>query len=320
MELKINLNGIDKLALLGPGDKNIRYIKKYIPVQIFFKDDTMLISGNETDITNAKSIIDEFIRKVKKGDYLSDEDLKYIVQSVLNDYIGDYSSFTIDTYKKKIKPRSKNQAKYIKAIRNNKIVISIGPAGTGKTYLAVAEAVSALKQHKISKIILVRPAVEAGESLGYLPGNYEEKILPYLRPLYDAIYDMVPAEKVSTLMDRQIIEISPLAYMRGRTMSDAFVILDEAQNTTQTQMKMFLTRMGMNTNLVITGDITQVDLPKTIYSGLIESQDVLTGIPGIQFVYFNEKDVARHPIVRDIILAYKNYNINKDDLNEDKEQ
>lgn len=319
MELKIDLNQINKLALLGAGDKNIRYIKKYIPVQIFFRDDTMSISGNETDVINAKSVIDAFIRKVKKGEYLSDEDLKYIVQSVLNDYIEDYSSFSIDTYKKKIKPRSKNQAKYIKAIRNNKIVISIGPAGTGKTYLAVAEAVSSLKQHRISKIILVRPAVEAGESLGYLPGNYEEKILPYLRPLYDAIYDMVPAEKVSTLIDRQIIEISPLAYMRGRTMSDAFVILDEAQNTTQTQMKMFLTRMGMNANLVITGDITQVDLPRTIHSGLIESQDVLTGIPGIQFVYFNEKDVVRHPIVRDIILAYKNYNIKKDDLNEEKE-
>ncbi|HFD04955.1 MAG TPA: PhoH family protein [Firmicutes bacterium] len=319
MELKIDLNRINKLALLGAGDKNIRYIKKYIPVQIFFRDDTMSISGNETDVINAKSVIDGFIRKVRKGEYLSDEDLKYIVQSVLNDYIEDYSSFSIDTYKKKIKPRSKNQAKYIKAIRNNKIVISIGPAGTGKTYLAVAEAVSSLKQHRISKIILVRPAVEAGESLGYLPGNYEEKILPYLRPLYDAIYDMVPAEKVSTLIDRQIIEISPLAYMRGRTMSDAFVILDEAQNTTQTQMKMFLTRMGMNANLVITGDITQVDLPRTIHSGLIESQDVLTGIPGIQFVYFNEKDVVRHPIVRDIILAYKNYNIKKDDLNEDKE-
>jgi len=317
--LKIDLNRINKLALLGAGDKNIRYIKKYIPVQIFFRDDTMSISGNETDVINAKSVIDGFIRKVRKGEYLSDEDLKYIVQSVLNDYIEDYSSFSIDTYKKKIKPRSKNQAKYIKAIRNNKIVISIGPAGTGKTYLAVAEAVSSLKQHRISKIILVRPAVEAGESLGYLPGNYEEKILPYLRPLYDAIYDMVPAEKVSTLIDRQIIEISPLAYMRGRTMSDAFVILDEAQNTTQTQMKMFLTRMGMNANLVITGDITQVDLPRTIHSGLIESQDVLTGIPGIQFVYFNEKDVVRHPIVRDIILAYKNYNIKKDDLNEDKE-
>ena len=308
------------LALLGAGDKNIRYIKQYVPVQIFFKNDTVFISGNKTDVLTAKSIMDEFIRKVKNGYYLSEEDLKYTVQSVLDDYIKDYSLFTIETYKKRIKPRSKNQAKYIKAIRNNKIVISIGPAGTGKTYLAVAEAVSALKQHKIKKIILVRPAVEAGESLGYLPGNYEEKISPYLRPLYDSIYDMVTPEKIATLMERQIIEISPLAYMRGRTMSDAFVILDEAQNTTQTQMKMFLTRMGMNTNLVITGDITQVDLPRTIHSGLIESQDVLTGIPGIQFIYFNEKDVVRHPIVRDIILAYKNYNTQKIDDDEIKEQ
>ncbi len=318
MELELTLDGINKLALFGPGDKNIRYIKNYIPVQIHLRDDTLVLSGTDKDVKNTVTIVKEFMKKVKKGDYLSDEDLKYIVQSVLKDYVDDYSSFTIDTYKKKIKPRSKNQAKYIKAIRNNKIVISIGPAGTGKTYLAVAEAVSALKQHKINKIILVRPAVEAGESLGFLPGNYEEKILPYLRPLYDALYDMVLPEKVAILMDKQVIEISPLAYMRGRTMSDAFVILDEAQNTTQTQMKMFLTRMGMNANLVITGDITQVDLPGTIHSGLIESQDVLKDIPGIQFVYFDEKDVVRHPLVRDIILAYKNYNTTKE--NDDESQ
>ncbi|RKX71152.1 hypothetical protein DRP43_02725 [candidate division TA06 bacterium] len=308
MKSIFEIENIDKLALLGQGDRNIRYIKNFIPVSIILRNNKLILSGKKNDIERANKILDIFIDKVRGGNYISEDDLHFAVQSVLKDYSNEYNNITIDTYKKRIKPRSKNQSFYIDAIQNSKIVISIGPAGTGKTYLAVAKAVSSLKQNKIKKIILVRPAVEAGESLGYLPGNYEDKILPYLTPLYDALYDMVPFDKVETLISRQLIEISPLAYMRGRTMSDAFVILDEAQNTTQTQMKMFLTRMGLNTNLVITGDITQVDLPSGIFSGLIESQGVLDNIPGIQFVYFDENDVVRHPLIRDIILAYENYN------------
>ncbi len=311
MKSIFEIENIDKLALLGQGDKNIRYIKNFIPVSIILRNNKLILSGEKNDIEKANKILDIFINKVRGGNYISEDDLHFAVQSVLKDYSHEYNNITIDTYKKRIKPRSKNQSFYIDAIQNSKIVISIGPAGTGKTYLAVAKAVSDLKQNKIKKIILVRPAVEAGESLGYLPGNYEDKILPYLRPLYDALYDMVPFDKVETLISRQTIEISPLAYMRGRTMSDAFVILDEAQNTTQIQMKMFLTRMGLNTNLVITGDITQVDLPSGVFSGLIESQNVLNNIPGIQFVYFNENDVVRHPLIRDIILAYENYNVIK---------
>ncbi|MCK4543968.1 PhoH family protein [candidate division WOR-3 bacterium] len=311
MKSIFEIENIDKLALLGQGDRNIRYIKNFIPVSIVLRNNKLILSGKKNDIERVNKILNIFINKVKGGDYISEDDLHFAVQSVLKDYSLEYNNITIDTYKRRIKPRSKNQSFYIDAIQNSKIVISIGPAGTGKTYLAVAKAVSALKQNRIKKIILVRPAVEAGESLGYLPGNYEDKILPYLRPLYDALYDMVPFDKVETLISKQLIEISPLAYMRGRTMSDAFVILDEAQNTTQTQMKMFLTRMGLNTNLVITGDITQVDLPSGVFSGLIESQSVLDNIPGIQFVYFDENDVVRHPLIRDIILAYENYNMIK---------
>lgn len=311
MKSIFEIENIDKLALLGQGDRNIRYIKNFIPVSIVLRNNKLILSGKKNDIERVNKILNIFINKVKGGDYISEDDLHFAVQSVIKDYSLEYNNITIDTYKRRIKPRSKNQSFYIDAIQNSKIVISIGPAGTGKTYLAVAKAVSALKQNRIKKIILVRPAVEAGESLGYLPGNYEDKILPYLRPLYDALYDMVPFDKVETLISKQLIEISPLAYMRGRTMSDAFVILDEAQNTTQTQMKMFLTRMGLNTNLVITGDITQVDLPSGVFSGLIESQSVLDNIPGIQFVYFDENDVVRHPLIRDIILAYENYNMIK---------
>ncbi|MBI4398237.1 MAG: PhoH family protein, partial [Candidatus Omnitrophica bacterium] len=208
---------------------------------------------------------------------------------------------------KTIRPKSRNQAHYLQLISRSDIVISIGPAGTGKTYLAVAQAVDYLKKHKVARLILTRPAIEAGESLGFLPGDLYAKINPYLRPLYDALYDMMEFDEVAKYLERGIIEVAPLAYMRGRTLSDAFIILDEGQNTTHDQMKMFLTRLGMGSKLVITGDITQIDLPGGKKSGLIECQKILKHIREIEFIYFNESDVVRHALVKDIIRAYDRY-------------
>jgi len=228
---------------------------------------------------------------------------------VTQDSIRDYflNNIPVSSKKKFIVPRSEGQKEYIEAIRKNDLVIAIGPAGTGKTYLAMAMAVNALVKKQVSRIILARPAVEAGERLGFLPGDLYEKVNPYLRPLYDALFDMMEADRASRLMDKGIIEIAPLAFMRGRTLNDSFIILDEAQNTTSEQMKMFLTRLGFNSKAVITGDITQIDLPPEKVSGLVEAEEILRGVEGVRFVYFSERDVVRHKLVQRIIRAYEEY-------------
>jgi len=251
---------------------------------------------------------------------ISPEDLKFVIKaiddpeteiegSVAQDSIRDYflNNIPVSSKKKFIVPRSEGQKEYIEAIKKNDLVIAIGPAGTGKTYLAMAMAINAFVKKKVSRIILARPAVEAGERLGFLPGDLYEKVNPYLRPLYDALFDMMEVERASRLMDKGIIEIAPLAFMRGRTLNDSFIILDEAQNTTSEQMKMFLTRLGFNSKAVITGDVTQIDLPPEKVSGLIEAEEILRDVEGVRFVYFSERDVVRHKLVQRIIRAYEEY-------------
>jgi phosphate starvation-inducible PhoH-like protein len=288
----------------------------------------IFLQGREEDVERAKSFIEELQTLNEKGYSISPEDIRYIVKifdaarqdmssaqsdtsrstasaSLLRDFF--LSTIPVSSKKRFIVPRSETQRAYIEAIRQYDMVIGIGPAGTGKTYLAMAMAIHALMKKQVNRIILARPAVEAGEKLGFLPGDLYEKVNPYLRPLYDALFDMMEAEKAHRLIDQGIIEIAPLAFMRGRTLNDSFVILDEAQNTTSEQMKMYLTRLGFNSKTVITGDITQIDLPPGKISGLIETEKILKNIRDLRFVYFTEKDVVRHRLVQKIIRAYEKY-------------
>jgi len=298
------------LEIFGQYDKRARYLKKLLNVEFAVRDSEILIKGmDEKSVDAAHRVLDEIISITRDGHLLDWTEFEYLVERVSNSesvkevFSNDSRGLIIG---KKVKPKTLGQKKYLEAVEKNDVVFVIGPAGTGKTYLAVAVALDYLKMGKVNRIILTRPAVEAGEKLGYLPGDLSEKVEPYLRPLYDAIIDITSPDKFNSYRERGIIEIVPLAYMRGRTLNNSFIILDEAQNTTYQQMKMFLTRLGFNSKAVITGDITQVDIEKE-KSGLIECQKILEGISGIEFVYLNESDVVRHPLVKKIIKAYEEY-------------
>ncbi len=295
--------------LFGPRDENIKYLRKYFNVRTSVRGNHLTIVGTKSEIENTSKVIDELRTIIKKGFVVNSSDIDSAVRHVAHSHITPEDIQKDQIYifpsKKTIKPKSKNQKDYIEAIKKYDMVIGIGPAGTGKTYLAMAMALSSYYRKEVSRIILTRPAIEAGEKLGYLPGTMYEKVNPYLRPLYDALYDMVDMDRATRLIERGIIEIAPLAFMRGRTLNDAFIILDEAQNTGSEQMKMFLTRLGFSSKTIITGDITQIDLADKKASGLVEIQGILKGIKGIKFIYFTKKDVVRHPLVQKIIRAYE---------------
>ncbi len=297
-------------ALFGAHSENLRRIAKQVGVRINVKGNAVTIQGDELDVQLSARVLNDLYGLLKKGYPLYPSDIDYSIRMISDDRTVSLEDIFLDAIyissrKKVVTPKSIAQKQYIDAIRKYDLVIGIGPAGTGKTYLAMAMAVASLMKQEVERIVLTRPAVEAGEKLGFLPGDIAEKVNPYLRPLYDALHDMMDFERASKLVERGIIEVAPLAFMRGRTLNDSFVILDEAQNTGPEQMKMFLTRLGFSSKAVITGDITQIDLPENKVSGLIEIQGILRGIEGIQFVYFSERDVVRHPLVQDIIKAYE---------------
>ncbi|MGA1791815.1 MAG: PhoH family protein [bacterium] len=299
-------------AFLGHQDRNIRVLEKLYQVRISTRGQELHIKGNRANLDKAVLVIEKLISLSVLGYVLREEDIRFVNRIVFQDPEADLQGIFLDRievpgHKRIIRPKSKIQKAYIEAIRSYDIVFGIGPAGTGKTYLAMAMAVSAFVEKRVTRIVLTRPAVEAGERLGFLPGDLYEKVNPYLRPLYDALYDMMDPDRAKRLIERDTIEIAPLAYMRGRTLNDAFVILDEAQNTTSEQMKMFLTRLGFGSKAVVTGDITQIDLPPERVSGLVEVQSILGEVRGIEFVYFSELDVVRHELVQQIVRAYDDY-------------
>ncbi len=310
----INVDNSEQLSeLFGRMDDNIQRIAKEYNVNIVLRDGGVKIIGEEKNADDAVRAVKMLLRMNKHGQTLNEQTVRYVtsmvaegVEQQLEELSGD--GICVTASGKILRARTVGQKRYVDAIKDNTIVLGIGPAGTGKTYLAVAMAVKAFREHKIRKIILTRPAVEAGEKLGFLPGDLQDKVDPYLRPLYDALFDMFGAESFGRYMEKGIIEVAPLAYMRGRTLDEAFIILDEAQNTTSEQIKMFLTRLGNESRMVITGDITQIDLPDTKRSGLVEAIKVLRGIPDIEIHRFTEKDVVRHKLVQDIIKAYEKYN------------
>jgi phosphate starvation-inducible PhoH-like protein len=295
--------------LLGQHDGNVRIIEQGLGVRIGVNGSTLKISGGHAEQALSGKILSELYDLLKRGYPIYAGDVEYSIRILRADRNVDLKDIFLDTvyisaHKRIISPKSLNQKAYIEAIRAHDIVFGIGPAGTGKTYLAMAMALAALMKNQVTRMVLCRPAVEAGEKLGFLPGDLAEKVNPYLRPLYDALHDMVDFDRARRMVERGTIEVAPLAFMRGRTLNDSFIILDEAQNTTSEQMKMFLTRLGYNSKAVITGDITQIDLPSGKLSGLKEARTVLANTPGIKFVYFNERDVVRHRLVQAIITAY----------------
>ena len=304
--------GPEMQGLFGRGDEHARLVEDALHVRLVVRDGMLTISGQDEGVALAEQVMSELVGMVRQGREVGGQDVRLALRHFsrqTGDAFRQVQAETIEVSPKKrpVHPKSAGQARYVQAIRKNDIVFGIGPAGTGKTYLAMAMAVSALLHKHVSRIILARPAVEAGEKLGYLPGTLAEKINPYLRPLYDALYDMLETERATRLMEQGTIEIAPLAFMRGRTLNESFIILDEAQNTTSEQMKMFLTRLGFGSRAVITGDITQVDLPAGRVSGLIEVRTVLKDVPGIRFVHFTEEDVVRHELVQRIVRAYEAY-------------
>jgi phosphate starvation-inducible protein PhoH and related proteins len=297
-------------TLFGVHDQNIKYLESLLSVRINARGQDLSVDGDPRDVEAVERILEEFADLFLEGRTFTDKELRDAFKQIAEDRaytLRDY--FTKARFnpagKKQVAPKSANQRHYIEAIQEKDIVFGIGPAGTGKTFLAVAMAIQALVQKQVNRIVLARPAVEAGEKLGFLPGDLQDKVDPYLRPLYDSLFDLMDYERVTKLLEKRIIEVAPLAFMRGRTLSDSFIILDEAQNTTSEQMKMFLTRIGFGSQAVITGDVTQIDLPQGKRSGLIEAERILTNIDGIDFVYFTDKDVVRHKLVQMIIRAYE---------------
>ncbi|HMS33288.1 MAG TPA: PhoH family protein [Ignavibacteria bacterium] len=316
----ISLEGIDLLNFSGINDQNLNLIKDYFDSTIVLRGDAVFLKGEAEELKIIDKVFNELIFLQKRQGEISQKDVKLVLSLIyskddqvrsLKQKFGfspnELNDVILSRKNDFIKPRTPNQSEYFKKVKENDIVFAIGPAGTGKTYLAVAFAVAALRNKEINKIVLTRPAVEAGESLGFLPGNLSEKVDPYLRPLYDALEDMVPLEKLAGYMEKNIIEVIPLAYMRGRTLNNAFVILDEAQNSTTMQMKMFLTRLGPNSKAIVTGDVTQIDLPKRDQSGLVQIQEILKNVDDITFLYFEKSDVVRHKLVKDIINAYEKF-------------
>ncbi len=308
-EKHIKLRGINPIDFFGFQDSNLVILEEALSIKIFGRGNEIVMRGATEKLEKAERVVSELLFMINTNGPLSADDIETVtrfsdVNKTKPDLPDDVILYTKSSY---IRPKNKSQVGYFRATRQNDIVVSIGPAGTGKTYLAVAFAVAQLRERQVERIILCRPAVEAGESLGFLPGDLQEKVDPYLRPLYDALYEMVPSDKLQRQLERRTIEIVPLAYMRGRTLNSSFVILDEAQNTTTAQMKMFLTRLGANSKAIITGDITQIDLPGGVQSGLVQIQSILSGIDGIDFVYFSKKDVVRHRLVMEIIAAYEKH-------------
>jgi phosphate starvation-inducible PhoH-like protein len=310
---QIDLDAEKELPLLhGSLTRNLRLIEELLGVAISARGNKIFIQGDEPAARKAENLINELRSLSEEGYLLNPEDIRFAVRAISTGGEGSLrdlltSHIPVSSKKRFIIPKTEVQKQYIEAIKSHDIVIGIGPAGTGKTYLAMAMAVYAFLKKEVSRIVLARPAVEAGERLGFLPGDMYEKVNPYLRPLYDALFDMMDPDKVSKLMERGIIEIAPLAFMRGRTLNDSFIILDEAQNTTSEQMKMYLTRLGFSSRTVITGDTTQIDLPSGKTSGLVEIGRILEGVEGIKFVYFSEKDVVRHKLVQEIVKAYERH-------------
>ncbi|TLY31568.1 MAG: PhoH family protein [Ignavibacteria bacterium] len=322
-ERKIKAEGVDMLRLLGLNDANLQVVEDRFDASITVRGDAITIRGDAKEVEQLEKVFKELIYVLNKSGAITTNDVETVIDLVrvngdpalpnnIATQIGEEDLETVVLFTRNgiIRAKSAGQKEYIRQIKKNDIVFAIGPAGTGKTYLAVAMAVAALRNREMMKIILARPAVEAGESLGFLPGDLREKVDPYLRPLYDALDDMIPPEKLKTYVERRVIEVVPLAYMRGRTLNNAFVILDEAQNASSMQMKMFLTRLGANSKAIITGDITQIDLPTTTISGLVQIRDILHKIDGVQFCYFDRNDVVRHKLVKDIIDAYDQYHAN----------
>ena len=297
-------------SLCGERNFHLHILEKNLDVKINVRGNQITIEGERLDVELVDNLLGQLYELIKQGYPLYPSDIEYAIRLLQSDANAQLKDIFMDTVyivsrRRIITPKTKAQKEYIEAIRKYDIVFGIGPAGTGKTYLAMAMAISALMRGEVTRIILTRPAVEAGERLGFLPGDIYEKVNPYLRPLYDALHDMLDFDRTTRLLQKGVIEIAPLAFMRGRTLNDAFVILDEAQNTTSEQMKMFLTRLGYNARAVVTGDITQIDLPQGVPSGLIEAKEILEGIEGIKFVYFDKTDVIRHRLVREIIRAYE---------------
>ena len=313
-EKRITLENADMLNLLGVNDSNLKLIEDRFNSTITVRGEVVTIKGVVEEIDIIEKVLKEMVFALNTSGKLLERDVETILDLTIDgkEVISEQEFDKIILYTKNdvIKAKTPGQVKYLEAVIKNDICFAIGPAGTGKTYLAVAFAVNALKKGIVNKITLARPAVEAGESLGFLPGDFREKIDPYLRPLYDALDDMIPSEKLKGYLEKKIIEIVPLAYMRGRTLNNAFVILDEAQNATDTQMKMFLTRLGAHSKAIVTGDITQIDLPTKAISGLIQAKEILQEIQGVGFVYFEKADVVRHKLVKDIINAYEKFNGN----------
>ena len=308
MKKTIELKGVDLQSLLGAGDVHLKLIEEIFPGQVIARGNSILFDGDAKDINTVDDIFHEMLQTLNRKGSLTKKDVQQLIHisNVENGVIKERTENVIHYGRKgAVQSRTVGQEEYIKNVRENDIVFSIGPAGTGKTYIAVAFAVAALESHQVDRIVLCRPAVEAGENLGFLPGDLQEKVDPYLTPLYDALGDMLLQTKLKPLLAKKIIEVVPLAYMRGRTLNNAFLILDEAQNATAMQMKMFLTRLGVNSQAIITGDITQIDLPKNINSGLIQAANILQNIDGIGFARLTESDVVRHQLVRDIIKAYE---------------
>lgn len=313
IEVKITFkDNQEASAVFGKNDEQLKLVMEHFNTQIIARGGELLVSGTQSEIDKVRQLIEEMLYLYRNGANISAQDVRYAIR-LIKEGKGEslhavFSDTVIVTHRgKQVKPKTLNQKLYLEAIRQNFIAFGIGPAGTGKTYLAMAMAIFSLKNREVERIILTRPAVEAGEKLGFLPGDLQEKVDPYLRPLYDALFDILGTETFQKYMAKGIIEVAPLAYMRGRTLDDSFIILDEAQNTTPEQMKMFLTRLGLGSKAVVTGDVTQIDLPHGKGSGLVQAQKVLNGVNGIAFIPLTEQDVVRHPVVGRIVKAYDRY-------------